>query len=125
MVGTEFGATVGFRADICWDGSVAYVLGNPSLPLPLRALRDYGVPGFAPPESWVNPAQPLLSECGLDNLSDFASLGPTTCTARIDADGTLRYTVSARVSPLPFGIASREVTVDLVVTRTGSVLEQP
>jgi hypothetical protein len=116
---------VGLRADVCWDGSVAYVLGNPSLPLPTRALRDYGAPGFTPPASWVNPAQPMLSGCGLDNLDDFATVSPTTCTERIDASGTLHYTVSARVSPLPFGIGSRQVTVDLVVTRTGKVLEQP
>jgi hypothetical protein len=125
MAGTEFGATVGFRADVCWDGSVAYVLGDPSLPLPLRALRDYGAPGFEPPESWVNPAQPLLSGCGLDNLSDFAAVGQTTCTERIDASGTMHYTVSARVSPIPFGIASRDVSVALVVTGNGKVLEQP
>jgi hypothetical protein len=125
IVGAELGGTVGLRADVCWDGSVAYVLGNPSLPLPTRALRDYGAPGFTPPASWVNPAQPMLSGCGLDNLDDFATVSPTTCTERIDASGTLHYTVSARVSPLPFGIGSRQVTVDLVVTRTGKVLEQP
>ncbi len=37
----------------------------------------------------------------------------------------MHYTVSARVSPLPFGIASREVSIELVVTRAGKILEQP
>jgi hypothetical protein len=123
MVGAEFGASVGLRANVCWDGSVAYVSGNPSIPLPASVVRDYSVPEFTPSSSDINPAQPMLSGCGLDNIGDFAAVGPTTCTERIDADGTLHYTVSARVSPLPFGIASREVSVDLVVTRTGKVLE--
>ena len=123
MVGAEFGASVGLRANVCWDGSVAYVSGNPSLPLPASVIRDYGVPEFTPSASEINPAQPMLSGCGLDNLSDFAAVGQTTCTERIDASGTMYYTVSARVSPLPFGIASREVSVALVVTRTGKVLE--
>jgi hypothetical protein len=123
MAGAEFGASVGLRANVCWDGSVAYVSGNPSLPLPASVIRDYGVPEFTPSASEINPAQPMLSGCGLDNLSDFAAVGQTTCTERIDASGTMYYTVSARVSPLPFGIASREVSVALVVTRTGKVLE--
>jgi hypothetical protein len=123
MVGAEFGASVGLRANVCWDGSVAYVSGNPSLPLPASVIRDYSVPKFTPSATDINPAQPMLSGCGLDNIGDFAAVGSTTCTERIDADGTLHYTVSARVSPLPFSIASREVTVDLVVTRNGKVLE--
>jgi hypothetical protein len=123
MVGAEFGASVGLRANVCWDGSVAYVSGNPSLPLPASVVHDYSVPEFTPSASDINPAQPMLSGCGLDNLSDFAAVGQTTCTERIDANGTLHYAVTARVSPLPFGIASREVSVDLVVTRTGRVLE--
>jgi len=125
MVGSEFGATVGLRADVCWDDTVAYVWGNPGLPLPASATSDYGVPGFTPPASWVNPAQPMLSGCGLDNTGDFAAVSHTTCTEHIDAHGTMHYTVSARVSPLPFGIASREVSIELVVTRAGKVLEQP
>ncbi|MGA2283396.1 MAG: hypothetical protein ABSH07_06930 [Candidatus Dormibacteria bacterium] len=125
MVGAEFGAVVGLRANVCWDGTVAYVQGNPSLPIPASALRDYSTPGFTPPASWVNPAQPQLSGCGLDNTGDFAAVSPTTCSERIDAAGTLHYAVTARVSPLPFGIAARQVTVDLVVTRNGKVLEQP
>lgn len=125
MVGSEFGATVGFRADVCWDGTVAYVWGNPALPIPARALHDYSVPGFTPPESWDDPANPLGSGCGLDNLDDFANVSQTTCSERVDAAGTLHYAVTARVSPLPFGIGSRRVTVELVVTRDGRVLQQP
>jgi hypothetical protein len=123
MIGSEFGATVGFRTYVCWNGTDAFVWGNPRLPLPPSALQSAGPPGFTAPESLFNPASPLYSGCGLDNLSDFAAVGQTTCAEHIDATGTLHYTVKARVSPLPFGIASREVSVELVVTRTGKVLQ--
>jgi hypothetical protein len=123
MVGSEFGATVGLRAYVCWDGAVAYIWGNPSLPTPTGALREEGVSGFASRDA--NPMAPLYSGCGLDNTADFATVSGTTCSERIDAAGTVHYAVSARVSPLPFGIASREVTVELVVTRDGRVLQQP
>jgi hypothetical protein len=33
--------------------------------------------------------------------------------------------VHARVAPLPFGIAARDVALTLVVTRDGRVLEAP
>jgi hypothetical protein len=122
MVGAEFGATLGLGADVCWDGTVAYVVGDPSLPIPASAIHDYAVPGFTPPPNEVNPAQPL-SGCGWDTTADFAAVSRTRCGERIDANGTLHYTVSAQVSPLPFGIASREVSIHLVVTRTGKVLE--
>ena len=123
VVGAEFGATVGLGANVCWDGTLAYVVGDPSLPIPASAIRDYAVPGFTPTASEIDPAQPQLSGCGWDTTADFAAVSRTTCTERIDANGTMRYTVSARVAPLPFGIASREVSVDLVVTRNGKVLE--
>jgi hypothetical protein len=121
MVGADFGATVGLRAYVCWNGTDAFVWGDPAVPPP-ASLNHYFKPYTA---LEFDAANTLESGCGLDNLSDFAAVGQTTCTARIDANGTLHYTVSARVSPLPFGIASREVSVDLVVTRTGKVLEQP
>jgi hypothetical protein len=121
MIGAEFGASVGLRAYVCWNGTDAFVWGNPNLPLPASLNRSFKP--FTARE--FDAAQPFETACGTDNISDFASVGPTTCTVRIDAAGTMRYTVSARVSPLPFGIASREVSVDLVVTRTGKVLEQP
>jgi hypothetical protein len=121
MIGAEFGATVGLRAYVCWDGTDAFVWGDPAVPPP-ASLNHYFKP-FTALE--FDGANTLETGCGMDNLSDFASVGATTCTERIDAGGTMHYTVSARVSPLPFGIASREVSVALVVTRTGKVLEQP
>jgi hypothetical protein len=58
------------------------------------------------------PSSPPPRSRGLDNTGDFAA-------------ETLPCTVTARVAPLPSGIASRQVTVDLVVTRDGRVLDQP
>jgi hypothetical protein len=121
MVGAEFGATVGLRAYVCWNGADAFVWGDPNLPLPPSHNGDFKP--FTAHD--FDAAQTLETGCGMDNLSDFAAVGPTTCTERIDSDGTMHYTVSARVSPLPFGIAAREVSVVLMVTRTGKVLEQP
>ncbi|MGD0370656.1 MAG: hypothetical protein ABSC16_03015 [Candidatus Dormibacteria bacterium] len=119
MVGSEFGATVGLRANVCWDGTDAYVLGYRNLPIPTEALRNFGA---SAPQNWILMS---LSACGVDNTADFAAISQTVCTERIDTAGTLHYSVTARVSPLPFGIAARTVSVDLVVTRNGRVLEQP
>ncbi|MGO8686915.1 MAG: hypothetical protein ACLQT7_06980 [Candidatus Dormibacteria bacterium] len=121
MIGAEFGATVGLRAYVCWNGTDAFVWGDPNLPLPAE-LNRYFRPFTAHD---LDPAATLETACGLDNIGDFAAVGPTTCTESIDAAGSLHYTVTARVSPLPFGIGSRRVTVDLVVTRDGRVLKQP
>jgi hypothetical protein len=121
MIGAEFGASLGLRAYVCWNGTDAFVWGNPNLPLPASLNRDFKP--FTAHD--FDAAQTGETACGMDNLSDFAAVGQTTCTERIDAGGTMHYTVSARVSPLPFSIASREVSVALVVTRTGKVLEQP
>jgi hypothetical protein len=95
-VGAPLGATIGMRAEVCWNGQDAFVH-----------------PDFT------------LTRCGADNADDFAQVSDTICTASTDADGTLRYAVRARISPLPLGIASRDLTMRLVVTRDGRVLEQP
>ncbi len=121
MVGADFGAIVGLRAYVCWNGTDAFVWGDPALPPP-AGLNRYFKPFTA---LAFDAAQPFETGCGLDNVGDFAAVGQTTCSERIDAGGTMHYTVSARVSPLPFGIASREVSIELVVTRAGRVLEQP
>ena len=121
MIGAEFGGTVGLRAYVCWNGTDAFVWGDPNLPLPASLNRNFKP--FTAHD--FDAAMTLETGCGLDNVSDFAAVGQTTCAERIDASGTMHYTVSARVSPIPFGIASREVTLDLVVTRTGKVLERP
>ena len=131
IVGDEFGATVGLRAEVCWNHADAFVVGDPSFRLPTSALAGLGPPGVSPPPAItlgpdeVNPAEPSLTKCGGDSSDDFATLSSLRCTATIDAAGTLHYAVRAKVSPLPFAIGSRDVTMNLVVDRDGRVLAAP
>jgi hypothetical protein len=111
MVGAQFGATVGMRVEVCWNGRQAFVAGDPSVPLPAGVEAD--------------PNDPFLTACGADNQDDFATVSTMSCTAATDGDGTLRYVVSARVSALPLPVATREVRMSLVVDRNGMLLQQP
>jgi hypothetical protein len=88
-------------------------------------LRSPPPPGVIPAELAGMPPIPDLTACGADNQDDFATVSGTRCTAITDPAGTLHYTVHARVAPLPFGIAARDVALTLVVTRDGRVLEAP
>jgi hypothetical protein len=111
IVGGGFGATVGMRVEVCWNGRTAFVVGDPDLPLPASVDGE--------------TAATDLTACGADNLEDFAAVTGTTCTATVDADGTLHYAVRARVVPLALPIGARDVTMELVVTPDGRVLRRP
>jgi hypothetical protein len=111
IVGAPLGATVGMRVEVCWNGRQAFVVGDPTVPLPAGMNAD--------------PNDPFLTTCGADNQDDFAVVSTMSCTAATDADGTLRYVVSARVSALPLPVATRDVRLSLVVDRNGTVLQQP
>ncbi len=129
IVGAEFGATVGMRVGVCWNGHDAFVVGDPSIPLPQSAIdaMNAQLPPSARtaiPAAFINPAQPDITSCGADNLDDFAAVSATTCRGVIDNAGTLHYTVSARVAGL-FGVGQRDVVMTLVVDRNGRVLERP
>ena len=111
IIGGGLGATVGMRAHVCWNGESAFVIGDPSIPLPAGVMAD--------------PEDRFLTACGADNVEDFAAVSGTTCTAKVDADGTLHYTVYAHVAPWSLPFVGRDVTMELVVTRDGRVLSQP
>jgi len=111
VVGAGLGATVGMRAEVCWNGRQAFVIGDPGLPLPAGVQAD--------------PHDRLLTACDADDAEDFAAVTGKTCTATIDGDGTLRYAVRARVAPLRLPVGARDVAMELVVTRDGRVLSQP
>ncbi|HEY6468756.1 MAG TPA: hypothetical protein VI434_03230 [Candidatus Dormibacteraeota bacterium] len=123
VFGGPFGATVGIRVEVCWNGVDAFVVGDPNDSLPASALAAYGPPGSIS-EQDANPPEPDETDCGGDTNADFASV-TETCTANIDAAGTLHYVVRAQVSPLPFSIGARVVTMAVVVTRNGMVITQP
>lgn len=131
IIGAQFGATVGLRAEVCWNHTDAFVVGDPLFPLPQSALVGLGPPGVSPPPalsmdpSEFNRADPSLTECGGDSSDDFATLSSLRCTATIDSAGTLHYAVHAHVSALPFSIGARDITMALVVDRDGRILAQP
>jgi hypothetical protein len=124
IVGSQFGATVGLRVGVCWNGTTAFVAGDPSIPLPPSALAAMGVPAGTP-SNFINPADLSITACGIDKLDDFATVSGTTCRSTVDAAGTLNYTVRAHVSAWPGGIGQRDVTMTLVVDRKGRVLARP
>jgi hypothetical protein len=111
IVGGGFGATVGMRVEVCWNGRSAFVVGDPAIPLPPGVVGDQGAR--------------FLTACGADDVEDFAAVSGRSCTATVDAQGTLHYTVRARVLPLALPIGARDVTMELVVTRDGRVLSRP
>ncbi|HEY8755974.1 MAG TPA: hypothetical protein VIN65_06460 [Candidatus Dormibacteraeota bacterium] len=123
MVGAEFGATAAMRVEACWNGTVAFVWGDPSIPPPSSVAAAMNLPPGAPAYV-VNPDLPYLTSCTADNVDDFESVSQT-CSAGIDTAGTLRYTVHAHVAALPGGIGARDLTLILVITRDGHVLASP
>lgn len=130
MVDAEFGATVGMRVEVCWNGHDAFVLGDSRIPLPRSAIAglEAGMPAdvraSVTDPSVFNDDSPDLSGCGRDNTDDFAMISATMCTGVIDAHGTLHYSVHAIVSG-PLGLGQRDVTLTLVVDRSGRVLQRP
>lgn len=107
MIGAGLGATVGTHVEVCWNGRQAFVVGGGS-----RAVGHLG----------RLSGDRDLSACGADSWGDFALVSGLTCTTRITSDGTLHYAFQALVSPLPFTIGARQVSMSLVVTRSGRVL---
>ncbi|MBO0686858.1 MAG: hypothetical protein J2P45_27235, partial [Candidatus Dormibacteraeota bacterium] len=110
VIGAGFGATVGTHVEVCWDG---------------RRTSVVGAPGRLGTGQLVSSptGERSLSACGADSSGDFAIVSGATCTTRIGADGTLHYSFHALVSALPFEIGAREVSMNLVVTRQGRVLQ--
>jgi hypothetical protein len=123
IVGSQFGATVGLRVGVCWNGTTAFVAADPSIPLPPSALAAMHVQADTP-ANFINPADLSITACGVDNLEDFATVSGMTCRGLTDAAGTLNYTVRAHVSAWP-GIGQRDVTMTVVVDRNGRVLARP
>jgi hypothetical protein len=104
-----FGGSLGFHAAVCWDGQRAYIYGDPTL----------GEAG--PPRPAGVPADPQITSCSpADTDTDFATVDQH-CSARLDPNGTVRMHADGRVSSLPFGLASRDLDLELVVARDGKL----
>ena len=110
-VGRGLAIPAHMHAAVCWDGRNAFVFGNPALPPPGGTF------------SFPTGGIPWLSGCGVRGDSDFGSVSDQTCTAEIDSQGTLHYLFRAQVAPSPLVPFTRDVSIRLVVTRDGRVLQ--
>jgi hypothetical protein len=117
------GGTARLKVEVCWDGQHAWAFGDPSLHTPMDI-----VPSPVPAGEFVSPLsmpslRDLTSCAPRDPDSDFVEVSEW-CTQQIGADGTMRLTVYGRFSPLPGGVAARDVQIQLVVSRDGKVLAE-
>jgi hypothetical protein len=130
IVGAQFGASVGMRVEVCWNGSDAFVDGDPAIPLPQSAVDalEAEIPpaerGSLPDPNQLGSGDSGISACGADNLDDFETVSATRCSGVIDSGGTLHYSVTATVAG-PVGLGRHDVTLTLVVDRNGHVLQRP
>jgi hypothetical protein len=117
------GGTARLKVEVCWDGQHAWAYGDPSLHTPMDIVPT------------PVPAHELVSPLSMPSLRDLTSCAPRdpdndfvnvseSCTQQIGADGTMRLTVHGRFSLLPGGLASRDVQIQLVVSRDGKVLAE-
>jgi hypothetical protein len=114
-IAAGFGGTLGVRAEVCWNGRQAFVVGDPSLPLPQGILPHQEV---LP----AGPAIPSITSCSAGRSESDFGVASQTCTEHIDADGTMTLTARGRVSPLPFELGARDLEVQLTVDRDGKVI---
>jgi len=112
-VAAGFGGGARLEAEVCWNRQQAFTYGDPSLPRPasLPAVE------FAMPYPGLTRCAPVATDTDFGNVVEH-------CTAQIDADGTLHLSLRGRVSPLPGGVGSRDVEIQLVVSRDGKVLAE-
>jgi len=95
--GYGFGAQVRLDVEACWDGKHAFAFRED----PMTDLTRCEVPA---------------------GTADFARVSGLTCTERTDANGTMFYTVRAKIESGLTSTVTRDVVMELVVTRDGRVL---
>jgi len=94
-VGYGFGADVRLDVEACWDGTHAY--------------SEHVFSG--------------LTRCSVEpGTDDFARVTELRCTEYTDSNGTMRYKVHATVRSGLVPAVTRDVTLELDVTRDGKVL---
>jgi len=94
-VGVGFGASVPLNAVACWNGTTAY-------------------------ESWGLNASDCLIYAG-----DFATVSTLECRRSTQPDGTLRFTYRVRVQSMFLPFVTRDVALNLALTKNGKVLQFP
>jgi hypothetical protein len=117
------GGATRLKVEVCWDGQHAFAFGDPSLHTPLDVVPT-PVPASELVAPLSMPSLPDLTSCApRDPDTDFANVSEW-CTEQIAADGTMRLTVHGKVSPLPGGLGSRDLEIQLVISRDGKVLAE-
>jgi hypothetical protein len=110
-VAAGFGGAARLEAEVCWNRQQAFTYGDPRLPRPASLPSEE----FSRPFPGLTSCAPLASDTDFGNVVEH-------CTGQIDADGTLHLVLHGRVSPLPGGVAARDIQIHLVVTRDGKLL---
>jgi hypothetical protein len=117
------GGTARLKVEVCWDGQHAWAFGDPSLHTPMDIVPS-PVPAGELASPLAMPSFRGLTSCApRDPDSDFVNVSES-CTQQIGADGTMRLTVHATISPLPGGVGRREVQIQLLVDANGRLLAQ-
>jgi hypothetical protein len=115
--------TARLKVEVCWDGTHAFAFGDPGLDTPMDIVPT-PVPAGEPLSPSSMPSLPDLTSCAPgDPDSDFVNVSEW-CSQQIGPDGTMRLTMHGRVSPLPGGVGSRDLQIQLVISRDGRVLAE-
>lgn len=117
------GGTTRLKVEVCWEGQYAWAFGDPSLHTPTNLIPS-PVPADQLLTPYTMPTMATRSSCApRDPDSDFVGVSQW-CSQQIGPDGTMRLTVHGRFSPLPGGVGSRAVEIELVVDRNGRLLAE-
>jgi len=110
-VASGFGGGARLEAEVCWNHQQAFPVGDTSLLHPASLPAEE----FARPYPGLTRCAPFVTD------TDFATVDEH-CSMNIDREGTLHINLRGRISPLPGGVAARDVQIQLVVTRDGKVV---
>ena len=111
------------KVEVCWDGRHAFAFGDPSLHTPMDIV-PIPVPASELAAPLSMPSEPDLTSCApRDPDSDFVNVSET-CTEQIGPDGSMHLTAHARMSPLSGDLGSRDIEIQLVVSRDGKILAE-
>jgi len=115
--------TARLKVEVCWDGTHAFAFGDPGLDTPMDIVPT-PVPASELLSPLSMPSLPDLTSCApRDPDSDFVNVSEW-CSQQIGPDGTMTLTMHGRVSPLPGGVGSRDLQIQLVISGDGKVVAE-